>query len=148
MADFIRYTIEERVATLVIDHPPVNALNRQTLTELDAALDELGANHDVKVIVITGGGQLAFVAGADVGEIGALVKGADALGDPLVVGGHRHPGKQGHGLGPLVNMLDHGLARDQGQGLALEAVGMVAGRDDGHNFGLCFILGIHYLLCW
>jgi len=37
MADFIRYTVEDRVATLVIDHPPVNALNSQTLMELDAA---------------------------------------------------------------------------------------------------------------
>jgi len=85
MADFIRYTIEDRVATLVIDHPPVNALNRQTLTELDTALDELSANPDVKVIVITGGGQLAFVAGADIGEIGALVKGTDALGAQAMI---------------------------------------------------------------
>ncbi len=78
MADFVRYSVEERVATLVIDHPPVNALNRQTLTELDAALDELLANADVKVIVITGGGQLAFVAGADIGEISQIVKSQDA----------------------------------------------------------------------
>ena len=35
----IRYTVEERVATVVIDHPPANALNKQTLTELDGALD-------------------------------------------------------------------------------------------------------------
>ena len=43
MADqqFIRYTIEDRVATLVIDHPPANALNKQTVTELDGAMDEL-----------------------------------------------------------------------------------------------------------
>ena len=36
MADFIRYTIEDKVATLVIDHAPVNAFNRQTLAELGA----------------------------------------------------------------------------------------------------------------
>ena len=78
MADFVRYTIEDRVALLVLDHPPVNALNRQTLTELDAALDDLGANAEVKAIVITGGGQLAFAAGADIGEIGAIVKAQDA----------------------------------------------------------------------
>lgn len=77
MADFIRYTVEDRVATLVIDHPPVNALNSQTLMELDAALDELLANDEVKVIVVTGGGQLAFVAGADIGEIGSIVKSRD-----------------------------------------------------------------------
>lgn len=80
MADFIRYTIEDRVATLVIDHPPVNAFNRQTMTELGEAVDTLIANPDVKVVVITGAGQLAFVAGADIGEIGALVKNQDAAG--------------------------------------------------------------------
>jgi enoyl-CoA hydratase/carnithine racemase len=74
MAEFIRYTIEDRVAMLVIDHPPVNALNPQTLTELSEALDELNANPAVKAIVITGGGQLAFIAGADLGVIGGIVK--------------------------------------------------------------------------
>ncbi len=79
MADFIRYTVEDRVATLVIDHPPVNALNKQTLTELDAAVDALLADVNVKVIVITGAGQMAFVAGADVGDIGEIVKNKDAI---------------------------------------------------------------------
>ncbi|HZY44410.1 MAG TPA: enoyl-CoA hydratase-related protein [Anaerolineae bacterium] len=78
MADFIRYTVEDKVATLVIDHPPVNALNKQTLTELDAALEALLADVTVKIIVITGGGQMAFVAGADVGDIGEIVKTKDA----------------------------------------------------------------------
>jgi enoyl-CoA hydratase len=74
MADFIRYTVEDKVAVLVLDHPPVNAFNPQTLKELGEALDELNDNPAVKVIVITGGGQLAFAAGADVGVIGAIVK--------------------------------------------------------------------------
>ena len=77
MADFIRYTIEDKVATLVIDHAPVNAFNRQTLAELGEAVDALVANPDVKVVVVTGAGQLAFVAGADLGEIGALMKSQD-----------------------------------------------------------------------
>jgi len=82
MADrqYIRYSIEERVATLVIDHPPANALNKQTLTELDGAMDELLANPEVKVVIVTGAGQMAFVAGADVGDIHALVKARDAAG--------------------------------------------------------------------
>ena len=75
---FIRYTVQERVATLVIDHPPVNAFNRQTLNELSAAIAELNADPEVKAIVITGGGQMAFVAGADLAEVGAMVKTRDA----------------------------------------------------------------------
>jgi enoyl-CoA hydratase/carnithine racemase len=78
MADLIRYTVEDKVATLVIDHPPVNAFNKQTLMELDAALDALIADPSVKVIVITGGGQMAFVAGADIGDIGEITKNKDA----------------------------------------------------------------------
>ncbi len=77
MAEFIRYTVEDKVAVVVVDHPPVNALNPQTLTELSAAIDELTANPDVKVIVITGGGQLAFIAGADLGVIGGIIKTRD-----------------------------------------------------------------------
>jgi enoyl-CoA hydratase len=74
MAEFVRYTVEDKVAVLVIDHPPVNAFNPQTAKELSEALDELNANSAVKVIVITGGGQLAFVAGADIGFMGDLLK--------------------------------------------------------------------------
>ena len=81
----IRYTIEERVATVVIDHPPANALNKQTLTELDGALDELLANSEVKVVIITGGGQMAFVAGADIGEINDLVKSGNAAGAQAMI---------------------------------------------------------------
>jgi enoyl-CoA hydratase len=85
MADFIRYTVEDKVAVVVVDHPPVNALNPQTLKELSAALDELTANPDVKVIVITGGGQLAFIAGADLGVIGGIVKSREeAAGKELI----------------------------------------------------------------
>jgi len=86
MADrqFIHCTVENRVATLVIDHPPVNAFNTPTVLELNETLDELFANPDVKVVIITGGGQLAFVAGADIGEINSIVTSPDArarLGD-------------------------------------------------------------------
>jgi enoyl-CoA hydratase/carnithine racemase len=77
MAEFIRYTIEDKVAVLVLDRPPVNALNEQALVELGKSIDELNANPDVKAIVITGGGQLAFAAGADIGLFGRIIKEQD-----------------------------------------------------------------------
>ena len=66
MAEYtnLKITVEDRVGVLTIDHPPANAFDRQTLAELDAAIDELLANDQVKVIIITGAGQFAFVAGA------------------------------------------------------------------------------------
>jgi enoyl-CoA hydratase/carnithine racemase len=77
MAEFIRYTIEDKVAVLVIDHPPVNAINEQTVKELSEAVDTLIADPSVKVVIITGGGQLAFVAGADIGTFGEIFKAQD-----------------------------------------------------------------------
>jgi enoyl-CoA hydratase len=78
MAEYtnVKISVEDRVAILTIDHPPANAFNRATLNDLDAAMDELLANDQVKVIVITGSGQFAFVAGADINEI-AAVKGPE-----------------------------------------------------------------------
>jgi enoyl-CoA hydratase/carnithine racemase len=81
MAEYtnVRIAIEDRVAVLTIDHPPANAFNRATITELGAAMDELIANDTVKVIIITGAGEFAFVAGADINEIAQVKDGAEAL---------------------------------------------------------------------
>jgi enoyl-CoA hydratase len=71
----IKMAIEDRAAILTIDHPPANAFDTQTVTELNSAFDECLADEQVKVIIITGAGQF-FVAGADINEIKAL-KGYD-----------------------------------------------------------------------
>jgi len=78
MAEYtnLKISIEDRVALLTIDHPPANAFNMATLEEMDRAIDELIDNEQVKVIVITGAGQFAFVAGMDLKEA------ADALTGP------------------------------------------------------------------
>ena len=73
-----RVSVEDRVAVLTIDHPPANTFNHATLADLDAALDELIANDQVKVIIITGAGEFAFVAGADINEIAAVKDAAQA----------------------------------------------------------------------
>ncbi len=73
MADwqYVKLSVEDRVAVVTIEHPPVNALDATTLEELGAALDAIEANADARVVVLTGAGQ-AFVAGADIREIAAL----------------------------------------------------------------------------
>jgi enoyl-CoA hydratase/carnithine racemase len=70
---YIRTEVEDKIAVLTIDHPPVNSFNKQVVTELEGAIDELLADDDIKAIVITGGGTNAFVAGADIPEIKALL---------------------------------------------------------------------------
>ena len=59
----------ERVAIITINRPEKrNALNIQTRAEGAAALDELRADDSVRVVIFTGAGDKAFVAGADIGE--------------------------------------------------------------------------------
>nr|WP_295969784.1 enoyl-CoA hydratase-related protein [uncultured Bacillus sp.] len=61
--------IDERIAIVSINRPPVNPLNTQVFEELIQLMDELEANEDVNVILITGNGDKAFVAGADLNEM-------------------------------------------------------------------------------
>ncbi len=77
-AENVKVSVEDRIAIVTIDHRPVNALNRQTLQELGQVLDGIGADPAVKVAIITGGGSLAFVAGADLKEGGQMKSPQDA----------------------------------------------------------------------
>jgi len=73
----IRVEVEGHIALLTIDHPPVNSFNKQVVTELDQAVDQVMADEVVKAVVITGGGTNAFVAGADIPEIKELLENPD-----------------------------------------------------------------------
>lgn len=71
MAEYknILLTSNNNIATLTINRPKsMNALNSDTLTEIGQALDEVKQSND-KILVITGAGPKAFVAGADISEM-------------------------------------------------------------------------------
>lgn len=73
--DYNQLIIEETdsVATLTINSPKtLNALNSQVLGELECALYELNLDTSVKTVVLTGAGDKAFVAGADIKEMSPL----------------------------------------------------------------------------
>jgi cyclohexa-1,5-dienecarbonyl-CoA hydratase len=59
---------KEGVARIIINRPPLNILDIDTLEEMNQALAELGTDDEVKVVVITGTGDKAFSAGVDVGD--------------------------------------------------------------------------------
>lgn len=61
--------VDGRVATLTVNRPDkLNALNASVRKEFVAALGELQRDDEVRVVVVTGAGDKAFVAGADIGE--------------------------------------------------------------------------------
>jgi len=60
---------ESNLAVITINRPKkLNALNKATIQELHNAFDVLARNKNIKVIIITGSGEKAFVAGADISE--------------------------------------------------------------------------------
>jgi enoyl-CoA hydratase len=60
------------VAVVTIDHPPMNALSAVLLEELEGEIERLDADDDTRAVVLRGGGDRAFVAGADITEFPAL----------------------------------------------------------------------------
>lgn len=65
----ILVSFSEGITTITINRPSkLNALNRGTIHELHDALDEANRDKDTRVIIVTGSGDKAFVAGADISE--------------------------------------------------------------------------------
>jgi enoyl-CoA hydratase len=88
------------LAVVTLDRPKVlNALNAQTLDELDRAFGDLACDASIRVILLTGAGGRAFAAGADIRELAALtaeeghafalrgqavLRGIETLGKPVI----------------------------------------------------------------
>ncbi len=66
---YISCDIEDNVAIVQINNPPVNELSVQVIKGLDKTLDLLSEKNDIKVIIITGKGR-GFCTGVDIKEIG------------------------------------------------------------------------------
>jgi len=65
----ILVTVENHIGQITINRPSkLNAINVATIQELHNAFETLESNNDVNVIIITGEGEKAFVAGADISE--------------------------------------------------------------------------------
>jgi enoyl-CoA hydratase len=70
MFENILLEIDGPIATLTINRPEKrNAINNATTEELDQALDRVEGNPDLRVLILTGAGEKAFVAGADIKEL-------------------------------------------------------------------------------
>jgi enoyl-CoA hydratase len=75
MADYqnLKFAVEDRIATVSVNRPDkLNALNEQTIRDLGAAVEEFSTRDDVGGVILTGVGDRAFVAGADIAELAKM----------------------------------------------------------------------------
>jgi len=102
MADFqnIKFEKKNQIAYVTVDRPKVlNALNMATMQELKQAFAAIKDDAEVRVVILTGAGEKAFVAGADIGELSqhspvsakeythkgqAVVDAIESLGKPVI----------------------------------------------------------------
>lgn len=74
-------TLEHGIFTVTLNRPDkMNALNRDVMSDLNAVLEEIESNAEIRATILTGAGQKAFVAGADISEFVGLT---DAEGKAL-----------------------------------------------------------------
>jgi enoyl-CoA hydratase len=76
-AEIIKTEIRDYIAIVIIDRPPVNAMNRQMFDEIQAAFDALNNRADVRAAIFTGAGK-CFCAGADMKARSASLEGQQA----------------------------------------------------------------------
>jgi enoyl-CoA hydratase len=108
--------VKAGVATITFNRPKaLNALNNELLQEFDGALDDIIENEEVRVLVLTGAGEKAFVAGADIAELATF----DALAAKrFSVMGHTIIGKLQQLSIPVIAAVN-GYALGGGSELAL-----------------------------
>lgn len=74
--EFLSWTIEDGVATAIINRPPANALARGVILEINELLDAVENDESVRVILLKGEGRF-FSAGADIKEFTSISSGAE-----------------------------------------------------------------------
>jgi enoyl-CoA hydratase len=86
---------EDKIATVTINRPKaLNALNKDTLMEMQTCLTAIAKDDAIRVVIITGAGEKAFVAGADISQMQPL--------NPLA---GKEFGRLGHSVMQLVETL-------------------------------------------
>lgn len=71
--DFVDLSVKDRICTITINKPPVNALNGQTYGELTDAFTSINFREDISVVILCSKGK-GFVAGNDINDIKTMTK--------------------------------------------------------------------------
>lgn len=105
------------IATITLNRPKqLNALSQAVISELSRAFDELGADTNIRAVVLTGAGDRAFAAGADIGELAQLQ--SSTQGRLLATRSHALGRKMADMAQPIVAAIN-GFALGGGLELAL-----------------------------
>ncbi|MBW2613464.1 MAG: enoyl-CoA hydratase/isomerase family protein [Deltaproteobacteria bacterium] len=64
----IKLEKKDHIALITIDHPPANAWNLATMLDFEKVVDDVEADKDVRVVILTGAGEKCFSAGFDVSD--------------------------------------------------------------------------------
>jgi enoyl-CoA hydratase/carnithine racemase len=67
MTEFVKVEVSDRIATINVDRPPVNAMNHEVQLELQAAAVGCATDAEIRAVIISGGPKV-FMAGADIKE--------------------------------------------------------------------------------
>lgn len=73
MAEFVKVEKQAGVAIVTIDNPPLNVMSKQVATELGNIFRELSVDEEIVTVLLTGAGEKAFMAGADIKEFPQLM---------------------------------------------------------------------------
>ncbi len=114
--ELVKVRIEDGIGIVTVDNPPVNALNSSVLEKLDKVIDDVSDNKEIVGIVLTGGGNNAFCAGADIKSFAQLTDPDDVL---AVIELGQKVFKKLSGVGKPVVAAINGAAYGGGNELAL-----------------------------
>ncbi|WP_077214283.1 enoyl-CoA hydratase/isomerase family protein [Bacillus dakarensis] len=123
----VLYEQKNKVGFITIDSPPVNALNREVINGLEDAVSKVG--KDVSVVIVSGAGTKAFVAGADIKEFPELTA---ETGEALVKRGQNVFNALAQLKQPVIAAID-GFTLGGGLELALACDIRIASK--GSQFG-------------
>jgi enoyl-CoA hydratase len=123
---------ENNIETITVNRPEkLNALNRATINELSQALNAANSDNDVQVVILTGAGTKAFVAGADIAEFSSY---SSNEGEELSRNGHQSLFDLAENLSKPIIAAVNGFALGGGLELAMSCHIRVA--SDNARMGL------------
>jgi len=73
VSDFVRVETSEAIRTVTVQRPEkLNALNTEVMRQLEGAITAASTDASLRCLIVTGAGEKAFIAGADIGELAKL----------------------------------------------------------------------------